>query len=61
MIADAVTFLILGVLLGIVGFGMIAGIAATVARILFAVFMVLALVSLYRANRAAARVPRLSR
>ena len=46
MLNYAITFLIIALIAGVLGFGVIAGAAATIARVLFLVFLVLFLVSL---------------
>jgi len=48
MLSYAVTFLIIALIAGVLGFGVIAGTAATIAKVLFLVFLVLFLVSLLR-------------
>ena len=46
MLNYAVIFLIVAILAGVLGFGVIAGTAATIAKICFVVFLVLCLFSL---------------
>ena len=46
MLSWAITFLIVALIAGVLGFGVIAGTAATIAKICFFVFIVLFLVSL---------------
>lgn len=46
MLHYAVTFLIIALIAGILGFGVIAGTAAMIAKVLFVLFLVLFLVSL---------------
>jgi uncharacterized membrane protein YtjA (UPF0391 family) len=46
MLGWAVTFLIIALIAGLLGFGVIAGTAAEIAKILFLVFLVLFVVSL---------------
>jgi uncharacterized membrane protein YtjA (UPF0391 family) len=46
MLSYAITFLIIALLAGVLGFGVIAGTAATIAKICFVIFLVLFLVSL---------------
>jgi uncharacterized membrane protein YtjA (UPF0391 family) len=46
MLSYAVTFLIIALLAGVLGFGVIAGTAATIAKVCFVLFLVLFLVSL---------------
>jgi uncharacterized membrane protein YtjA (UPF0391 family) len=48
MLNYAVIFLIIALLAGVLGFGVIAGTAASIAKILFIVFLVLFAVSLLR-------------
>jgi len=48
MLSYAVTFLIIALIAGVLGFGVIAGTAASIAKVLFIVFLVLFLVSLMR-------------
>ena len=45
MLSYAITFLIIALIAGVLGFGVIAGTAATIAKICFVVFLVLFLVS----------------
>lgn len=46
MLRYALIFLIIAIVAGILGFGVIAGAAASIAKILFGVFLVLFLVGL---------------
>jgi uncharacterized membrane protein YtjA (UPF0391 family) len=48
MLNYAITFLIIALIAGVLGFGVIAGTAATIAKVLFIVFLVLFLASLVR-------------
>jgi uncharacterized membrane protein YtjA (UPF0391 family) len=48
MLTYAVTFLIIALIAGVLGFGVIAGTAATIAKVLFFVFLILFAVSLLR-------------
>jgi uncharacterized membrane protein YtjA (UPF0391 family) len=48
MLSYAVTFLIIALLAGVLGFGVIAGTAATIAKVLFVIFLVLFIASLIR-------------
>jgi uncharacterized membrane protein YtjA (UPF0391 family) len=48
MLSYALLFLIVALAAGVLGFGVIAGTAASIAKILFVVFIVLSLVSLLR-------------
>jgi uncharacterized membrane protein YtjA (UPF0391 family) len=41
MLSYAFTFLIIALIAGVLGFGVIAGTAATIAKVLFLVFLVL--------------------
>jgi uncharacterized membrane protein YtjA (UPF0391 family) len=52
MLSYAITFLIIAILAGILGFGVIAGTAAMIARVLFIVFLVLFLASLFGSKKA---------
>jgi uncharacterized membrane protein YtjA (UPF0391 family) len=52
MLNYAFTFLVIALLAGILGFGVIAGTAASIAKILFILFLVLFFVSLLRGKRA---------
>ena len=47
----AITFLVVALIAGILGFGFIAGTAATIAKVLFFVFLVLFLVSFIQGRR----------
>lgn len=51
MLYYSVVFLLVAVLAGILGFGVVAGTAATIAKILFAIFLVLFVVSLLRGRK----------
>lgn len=51
MLNYAVIFLIVAILAGVLGFGVIAGTAATIAKICFVVFLVLFLFSLLGGRR----------
>lgn len=46
MLNYAIVFLIIAVLAGVLGFGFVAGTAAMIAKVCFAVFLILFLVSL---------------
>jgi uncharacterized membrane protein YtjA (UPF0391 family) len=48
MLYYAVVFLLVAIAAGVLGFGVIAGTAASIAKILFVVFLVLFVVSLIR-------------
>jgi uncharacterized membrane protein YtjA (UPF0391 family) len=51
MLSWALTFLVIALIAGVLGFGVIAGGAAGIAHILFVVFLVLFLVSLVMGRR----------
>ncbi len=51
MLTYAVIFLLVALAAGILGFGVIAGTAASIAKILFVVFLVLFIVSLARGRK----------
>jgi len=51
MLSYAVTFLIIALIAGILGFGVIAGTAASISKILFLIFLVLFVVSLLGGRR----------
>jgi uncharacterized membrane protein YtjA (UPF0391 family) len=51
MLSYAVIFLIIALAAGVLGFGVIAGTAATIAKVLFIVFLVLFLFSLLSGRR----------
>jgi uncharacterized membrane protein YtjA (UPF0391 family) len=48
MLGYAIVFLIAAIIAGILGFGVIAGTAALIAKILFVIFLILFIVSLFR-------------
>lgn len=48
MLHYAVVFLVIALIAGVLGFGVIAGTAAWIAKVLFVVFLVLFLVSLIK-------------
>lgn len=52
MISWAITFLILAIIAGLLGFTTVAGVSVTAAKILFFVFLVLLVVSLVAGRRA---------
>ena len=52
MLSYAITFLIIAVIAGILGFGVIAGTAALIAKVLFVLFLVLFVASLVSGKRA---------
>lgn len=51
MLNYAIIFLIVAILAGVLGFGVVAGTAATIAKICFVVFLVLFLFSLLSGRR----------
>jgi uncharacterized membrane protein YtjA (UPF0391 family) len=51
MLSYAVTFLIIALIAGILGFGVIAGTAAYIAKVLFIIFLVLFIASLFRGRQ----------
>jgi uncharacterized membrane protein YtjA (UPF0391 family) len=53
MLSWAVTFLIVALIAAVLGFGVIAGTAATIAKVLFFVFLILFVVSLIRGRTSA--------
>jgi uncharacterized membrane protein YtjA (UPF0391 family) len=52
MLSYAVLFLIIAIIAGILGFGVIAGTAALIARVLFLVFLICFVVSLFGNRKA---------
>lgn len=52
MLAYTILFLVLAIVAGALGFGVIAGTAASIAKILFIVFLVLFAFSLLRGRKA---------
>jgi uncharacterized membrane protein YtjA (UPF0391 family) len=52
MLSWALTFLIVALVAGVLGFGVIAGTAASIAKILFFVFLVLFIIGLVLGRRA---------
>jgi uncharacterized membrane protein YtjA (UPF0391 family) len=48
MLSYTITFLIIALIAGALGFGVVAGTAATIAKICFVVFLVLFVASLFR-------------
>jgi uncharacterized membrane protein YtjA (UPF0391 family) len=48
MLSYAVTFLLIAIIAGVLGFGVIAGTAATIAKVCFVIFLVLFVFSLLR-------------
>ncbi|MBX7156866.1 MAG: DUF1328 domain-containing protein [Verrucomicrobiae bacterium] len=51
MLGYAITFLIIAIIAGVLGFGVIAGTAAGIAKILFFIFLVLFIISLFFGRR----------
>jgi uncharacterized membrane protein YtjA (UPF0391 family) len=51
MLNYAVLFLLIAIFAGILGFGVIAGTAATIAKVLFLLFLVLFIASLFRGSK----------
>lgn len=51
MLYYAVIFLLVAILAGVLGFGVIAGTAALIAKVLFVIFLVLFIASLLRHKR----------
>ena len=51
MLNYAVIFLLIALTSGVLGFGVIAGTAATIAKVLFLIFLVLFLASLFRRSK----------
>jgi uncharacterized membrane protein YtjA (UPF0391 family) len=51
MLSYAVIFLIVALIAGILGFGVISGTAATIAQVLFGLFLVFFLLSLFTGRR----------
>jgi uncharacterized membrane protein YtjA (UPF0391 family) len=52
MLYYAFLFLLLAIVAGILGFGVIAGTAAMIAKVIFVAFLVLFIATLMRGNRA---------
>ena len=48
MLSNAVTFLIIAIIAGILGFWVIAGTAAAIAKVCFLIFLILFVASLFR-------------
>lgn len=51
MLSWALTFLVIALIAGVLGFGVIAGTAATIAKVCFFVFLVLFVVGLIMGRR----------
>ena len=50
MLAYSILFLLVAVVAGVLGFGVIAGTAALVAKILFVIFLILFVIALLRSR-----------
>ena len=51
MIGWAITFLVIAIIAAVLGFGVVAGTAAWIAKILFVVFLILFVISLVSGRR----------
>jgi len=51
MLSYTITFLVIAIIAGVLGFGLVAGLAMEIARILFFVFLVLFVASLVSGRR----------
>jgi len=51
MLSYAIAFLLIAIVAGLLGFGVIAGTAALIARVLFLIFLVLFVLSLFAHGR----------
>jgi len=51
MLSWALTFLVIALIAGVLGFGVVAGTAASIAKILFVVFLVLFVIGLLMGRR----------
>jgi uncharacterized membrane protein YtjA (UPF0391 family) len=51
MLGYAITFLVIALIAGVLGLGLVAGLALEIARILFVVFIILFVVSLLTGRR----------
>ncbi len=51
MLGWALTFLVIALIAGVLGFGVVAGTAASIAKILFVVFLVLFVIGLVLGRR----------
>ena len=51
MLGWALTFLVIALIAGVLGFGVIAGTAASIAKVLFFVFLVLFIIGLVMGRR----------
>lgn len=52
MLGYAITFLLIAIVAAILGFGVVAGTAATIAKVCFVVFLIFFIVALFRGRRA---------
>lgn len=52
MLNYAITFLVIALIAGILGFGAVEGTAAYIARVLFLIFLICFVVSLFRSRKA---------
>lgn len=52
MLSWALTFLVIALIAGVLGFGVVAGTAASIAKILFIVFLIAFVISLITGRRA---------
>ena len=51
MLYYAIVFLIVAIIAGVLGFGVIAGTSALIAKVLFFIFLILFILSLFRGRR----------
>jgi uncharacterized membrane protein YtjA (UPF0391 family) len=51
MLSYSITFLLIALVAGVLGFGVIAGTAAMIAKVCFLIFLVLFIVSLFSGRR----------
>lgn len=51
MLYYAIVFILVAIVAGALGFGLVAGTSASIAKVLFVVFLVLAIVSLFRGRK----------
>lgn len=51
MLSWAVAFLVIAIIAGVLGFGVVAGTAAMIAKVLFVLFLILFVVSLITGRR----------
>jgi uncharacterized membrane protein YtjA (UPF0391 family) len=52
MLSYSILFLVIALIAGALGFGVVAGTAAMIAKVLFVLFLVLFVVSLFRTRKA---------